>query len=79
MTEMRTPILIAESAEPERARYRARSRSASLAAIGAVTATRSVNDKKNGASKISPGISSTSPSSSSGAPPLPSPPPVPPE
>jgi hypothetical protein len=73
ITAISTPTLIAASAEPERARYRARSRSASRVAIGARRPMRAVSDRKKGASKIRPGMRRTIPKTSSGVPPLPFP------
>ena len=66
-------MLIAASAEPERARYRARSRNAIRVAIGARRPRCAVNDKRKGASRISPGMRRRSPKTSSGDPPLPFP------
>ena len=73
ITAIRMPSVMAASAEPDLARYRARSRRASRAAIGARRPARASTVRQNGASRITAAISATKPSTSSSAPPLPLP------
>src|SRR5271165_4943629 len=56
-TAMRTPTLMAESAEPDRARYRDKSRRARRMAMGAFRPTRASRARKNGAMRMIPAIS----------------------
>ncbi len=65
-------MLIAASAEPERARYRDRSRSASRTEIGDRLPSMASAARQNGASRITAAMSTTRPRASFGKPPLPS-------
>ena len=60
-TAISTPTLMADRAEPERARYRDRSRSARRMAMGDLRPTRASRARKNGATRMIPAISATKP------------------
>ena len=65
---------MAASAEPDRARYRTRSRRARRTAIGACRPSRARSTRKKGDSRITATISVTNPRTSSSPPPPPPPP-----
>ncbi len=63
-TAINTPTLMAERAEPDRARYRERSRRAKRTAIGALRPTRASTARKNGATRMIPATSAMNPGTS---------------
>src|SRR5665213_4419298 len=60
-TAMRTPTLMADKAEPDRARYRERSRKDRRIAMGDLRPMRASSARKNGAMRMIPATSATNP------------------